>query len=59
MSFDILVVTYGVTNFLPKLIHMLLFSTEKKMNFHFFFGFPYFRVLPLIPQQRLLFSIRH
>ncbi len=28
-SFDIFVVTYRVTNFLPKLIYMLLFSTEK------------------------------
>ncbi len=36
-SFDIFVVifvvTYRVTNFLPKLIHMLLLSTEK-LNFH-------------------------
>ena len=28
-SFDIFVVTYRVTNFLPKLIHMLLFSAGK------------------------------
>ena len=29
-SFDIFVVTYRVTNFLAKLVHMLLFSTKKK-----------------------------
>ena len=28
-SFDIFVVTFRVTNFLPKLVDMLLFSTEK------------------------------
>ncbi len=42
-SFDIFVVTYRVTNFLPKLINMLLFSTEKKLNFHFWFS-PIFRL---------------
>ena len=39
-SFDIFVVTYRVTNFLPKLINMLLFST-KKTEFPFF-EFPIF-----------------
>ena len=29
------VTTYRVTNFLPKLMDILLFSTKKKMNFHF------------------------
>ena len=29
LSFDIFVVTYRVTNFLPKLVDILLFSTEK------------------------------
>ena len=33
-SFDIFV-NYGVTNFLPKLVDKLLFSAEKKLNFHF------------------------
>ncbi len=33
-SFDIFVVTYGMTNFLPKLVDMLFFS-GKKLNFHF------------------------
>ncbi len=36
MSFDIFVITYRGTNFLPKLMDMLLFSTEKELNFHFF-----------------------
>ena len=45
MSFGIFVVTYRVTNFLPKLVHMLLFSAEKT-EFPFF-EFPYFRVLPM------------
>ena len=36
-SFDIFVVTYRVTNFLPKLVHMLLFSTEKT-EFPFFWN---------------------
>ncbi len=40
-SFDIFVVTYRVTNFLPKLLDMLL----KKMNFHFLFS-PIFGFLP-------------
>ncbi len=44
-SFDIFVITYRVKNFLPKLIDMLLFSTEKKNEFPFFV-FPYFSVLP-------------
>ncbi len=35
MSFDIFVVTYRVTNFLPKLVQMLLFSVEKT-EFPFF-----------------------
>ncbi len=39
-SFDIFVVTYRVTNFLPKLVNMLLFSREKT-KFPFF-GFPLF-----------------
>ena len=34
-SFDIFVVTYRVTNFLPKLVDMLLFSAEKT-EFPFF-----------------------
>ncbi len=46
MSFDIFVVTYCVTKILPKLVDMPLFSTKKKLNFHFFFWIPYFRVLP-------------
>ena len=33
-SFDIFVVTYRVTKVLPKLVDML-FSAEKKLNFHF------------------------
>ena len=37
---DIFVIIYRVTNFLPKLLDMLLFSAEKKnkkkLNFHFF-----------------------
>ncbi len=44
MSFDIFVVTCRVTNFLPKLVDMLLFSMEKA-EFPFF-EFPFFRVLP-------------
>ena len=43
-SFDIFVITYRVTDFLPKLINMLLFST-KKTEFPFLL-FPYFRVMP-------------
>ncbi len=38
---DIFVVTYRVTNFLPKLVDMLWKKTEFP-----FFVFPYFRVLP-------------
>ena len=41
-SFDIFSVTYGVTNFLPKLVNIFC---RKKLNFHFF-EFPYFLVLP-------------
>ncbi len=37
MSFGIFVVAYRVTNFLPKLIHMLLFSLEKT-------EFPFFEI---------------
>ncbi len=44
-SFDIFAVTYRVTNVLPKLVNMLLFSTGKKTEFSFF-DFPYFRLLP-------------
>ena len=40
----VFVVTYRVTNFLPKLLNMLLFSAEKT-EFPFF-EIPYFRVLP-------------
>ncbi len=43
-SFDLFVVTYWVTNSLLKLIHILLFSTEKT---EFPFELPYFRVLPI------------
>ena len=46
-SFEIFVVTYGVTNFLPKLTDMLLFSTEKT-EFPFLV-FPYFWVMPFPP----------
>ena len=42
-SFDIFLITCRVTNFLPKLVDMLLFSTEKT-EFPFLV-FPYFRVL--------------
>ena len=54
MSFEIVMVTYRVTNFLPKLIDMLLLSREKT-EFPFF-EFPYFRVLrctPLLDAQVL------
>ena len=44
MSFNIFVVTYRVTNFLPKLVNMLLFSV-KKTEFPFLVS-PYFRLLP-------------
>ncbi len=43
--FDIFIITYRVTNCLPKLIDMLLFSTEKT-EFPFLV-FPYFRVMPI------------
>ncbi len=49
MSFDIFVLIYTVTNFLLKLIEMLLFSVEKT-EFQFFV-FPYFPVLPFQYQQ--------
>ncbi len=39
------VITYRVTNFLSKLMDMLLFSPEKKMNFNFLFS-PTFRYCP-------------
>ncbi len=39
-SFNIFVLTHSVTNFLPKLVDILLFSTEK-LNF-LFFHFPIF-----------------
>ena len=42
--------TYRVTNFLPKLVDMLLFSTEKK-NWISILVFPYFRVMPIWPVQ--------
>ena len=45
-SFHIFVITYRVTNFLPKLIDMLLFSTEKT-EFPFLV-FPYFRLCLLL-----------
>ena len=44
MSFYIFVITYRVTNFLPKLVNMLLFSTE--ITEFPFLVFPYFRVMP-------------
>ena len=44
-SFDIFVITYRVTNFLPKLVAMLLFSVEKTELP--FLVFPYFRVMPV------------
>ena len=44
MSFDIFVVTYRVTNFLPKLVDMLVFSREKT-EFPYLV-FPYVRVVP-------------
>ena len=50
-SFDIFIVTYRVTNFLPKLIDMLLFSTEKP-EFPFLV-FPYFQVMPYATTWRL------
>ncbi len=46
MIFDILVVTYRVTNFLPKLVDMLLFSMEKTE--FLFFCFPLFSSVALI-----------
>ncbi len=44
-SFNIFVITYRVTNFLPKLVNMLLFSMEKT-EFPFLV-FPYFQVMPV------------
>ena len=49
-SFDIVVVTYRVTNILPKLVNMLLFSMEKT-EFPFLV-FPYFRVMPFRTRVR-------
>ena len=46
MSF---VVTYRVTNLLPKLVDMLLFSMEKTE--FLFLVFPYFRIMPSFPNQ--------
>ena len=43
-SFNTFVVTYGVANFLPKLVHLLLFSMEKTE--FLFFQFPIFRAWP-------------
>ena len=43
-SFDIFMVTYRVTNFLPKLVDCYYFLW-KKLNFHFLKS-PFFRVLP-------------
>ncbi len=51
MSFDIFVITYRVTNFLPKPINLLLFSTEKT-EFPFLV-FPYFRVRPQVISPNL------
>ena len=45
-GFDIFVVTYRVTNFLPELVDMLLFSAEKT-EFPFLVC-PYFPVMPSI-----------
>ena len=50
-SFDIFIITYRVTNFLPKLVNMLLFSTEKT-EFPFLV-FPYFRVMPALRHARM------
>ena len=42
-SFDIFVVTYRVTNFLPKLVNIY-----GKLNFHFWFS-PIFGLCPVVP----------
>ena len=54
-SFDTFVATYRVTNFLPKLMDMLLFSVEK--NEFPFLVFPYFRVMPFSWQD--IFTLRY
>ncbi len=41
MNINIFVLTYRVTNFLPKLVDMFLFSREK-VEFLGFFSIPYF-----------------
>ncbi len=56
MSFDIFVVTFRVTNFFPKLVHMLLFSLEK--NWISIFWIPLFSGIAIEkplhrPAQRL------
>ncbi len=53
-QFGQFVATYRVTNVLPKLINMLLFSTEKT-EFPFLV-FPYFPVMPLCPCLLVGFS---
>ncbi len=52
----IFVLTYRVTNFLPKLVDMLLFSAGKKTEFPFFV-FPYFPVLPCYDVWCFVFSV--
>ncbi len=52
MSFDIFVITYRVTNFLPKLITCYYFLL-KKLNFHFWFS-PIFRLCPEFPTTPVL-----
>ena len=51
MSFDIFVINFRVNNFLPKLVDMLLFSMEKKIEFAFFV-FPIFGCCPRIVAKR-------
>ena len=48
MNFDIFVVTYRVTNFLPKLVNMPLFSAEK--NWISIFCFPLFLGIAPTPE---------
>ena len=55
-SFDIFVITYRVTNFLLKLVDMLLFSTEKT-EFPFLV-FPYFWVMPEILTRLTRFEVK-
>ena len=45
---DLLEVTYRVANFLPKLLDMLLFFTEKKLNYHFLYSPIYGCCLPSV-----------